>query len=99
MQGLLASVDNNQPKWKLEESLIGTNPGLGFRPLSEQTERGSVIEYDRKKHAESEYWISVLDSFLAGKLTDFGCGRSFHSFNMLCRLQSHRGSPDEALRF
>lgn len=70
MQGLLASVDDDQPKWKLEDSLIGTNPGLGFRPLSEQTERGSVIEYDRKKAAESEYWIELLDDFLAGKLAD-----------------------------
>lgn len=67
MQGLLASVDNHQPKWQLEESLIGTNPGLGFRPLSEQTERGSVIEYDRKKTAEGEYWISLVDDFLKGE--------------------------------
>ncbi|XP_051859185.1 sodium/potassium-transporting ATPase subunit beta-1 isoform X2 [Drosophila albomicans] len=64
MQGLLASVDDYKPKWQLEESLIGTNPGLGFRPLSEQTERGSVIEFDNKKPAEIEYWTGLLDDFL-----------------------------------
>lgn len=66
MQVMLSTVDNHQPKWKLDESLIGTNPGLGFRPLSEQTERGSVIEYDRKKPAEYEYYISLVDEFLKG---------------------------------
>ncbi|EDW63593.1 sodium/potassium-transporting ATPase subunit beta-1 [Drosophila virilis] len=64
MQVMLSTMDNHQPKWKLDESLIGTNPGLGFRPLSEQTERGSVIEYDRKKPAEYEYYISLVDEFL-----------------------------------
>ncbi|EDW78066.1 uncharacterized protein Dwil_GK24211 [Drosophila willistoni] len=64
MQGLLSSIDDNQPKWQLKESLIGTNPGLGFRPLSEQTERGSVIEFDGKKPAESDYWISLINDFL-----------------------------------
>ncbi|KAH8402509.1 hypothetical protein KR222_001206 [Zaprionus bogoriensis] len=64
MQGLLASVNDKHPKWQLEESLIGTNPGLGFRPLSEQTERGSVIGYNKKKTLEVEYWAGLLDSFL-----------------------------------
>ncbi|XP_017041341.1 sodium/potassium-transporting ATPase subunit beta-1 [Drosophila ficusphila] len=64
MQGLLATVSDTEPKWKLHESLIGTNPGLGFRPLSEQTERGSVITFDGKKPAESDYWIELIDDFL-----------------------------------
>ncbi|KAH8279715.1 hypothetical protein KR054_002776 [Drosophila jambulina] len=64
MQGLLATVSDTEPKWKLHESLIGTNPGLGFRPLSEQTERGSVIEFNGKKPAESDYWIELIDDFL-----------------------------------
>ncbi|EDW11717.1 sodium/potassium-transporting ATPase subunit beta-1 [Drosophila mojavensis] len=64
MQGMLSTVDNHQPKWQLDQSLIGTNPGLGFRPLSEQTERGSVIGFDIKKPAESDYWIELIDDFL-----------------------------------
>ncbi|XP_017069900.1 sodium/potassium-transporting ATPase subunit beta-1 [Drosophila eugracilis] len=64
MQGLLSTISETEPKWKLHESLIGTNPGLGFRPLSEQTERGSVIAFDGKKPAESDYWIELIDDFL-----------------------------------
>ncbi|KAH8329035.1 hypothetical protein KR074_001987 [Drosophila pseudoananassae] len=64
MQGLLSTISDTEPKWKLHDSLIGTNPGLGFRPLSEQTERGSVIEFDSKKPAESNYWIELIDDFL-----------------------------------
>lgn len=64
MQGLLASVDNLKPKWQLGESLIGTNPGLGFRPISEETERGSVIEFNTKKPAEIDYWTSLIDEYL-----------------------------------
>ncbi|KAH8238926.1 hypothetical protein KR038_008219 [Drosophila bunnanda] len=64
MQGLLSTINDREPKWKLHESLIGTNPGLGFRPLSEQTERGSVIQFNGKKPAESDYWIELIDDFL-----------------------------------
>ncbi|XP_017000148.2 sodium/potassium-transporting ATPase subunit beta-1 [Drosophila takahashii] len=64
MQGLLSTISDDEPKWKLHDSLIGTNPGLGFRPLSEQTERGSVISFDGKKDAESDYWIGLIDDFL-----------------------------------
>jgi len=68
MQGLLSTISDTEPKWKLQDSLIGTNPGLGFRPLSEQTERGSVIAFDGKKPAESDYWIELIDDFLRGEL-------------------------------
>ncbi|KAH8297949.1 hypothetical protein KR018_002366 [Drosophila ironensis] len=73
MQGLLSTISDTEPKWKLHESLIGTNPGLGFRPLSEQTERGSVIEFGGKKYQESDYWISLIDDFLRGKPLIINC--------------------------
>jgi len=67
--GLLSTVDDKTgaPKWKLEESLIGTNPGLGIRPISEETERGSVIQFNKKKDAEINYWVNMIDAFLDGK--------------------------------
>lgn len=64
MQGLFSTLPENEPKWKLERSLIGTNPGLGFRPLSEETERGSVIQFDSEKPKEGEYWIGLLNDFM-----------------------------------
>lgn len=67
MQGMLSTVDEDKPKWQLAESLIGTNPGLGIRPISEETERGSVIEFDKKKPAEIEYWTGLIDDYLKGE--------------------------------
>ncbi|XP_017473805.1 PREDICTED: sodium/potassium-transporting ATPase subunit beta-1 [Rhagoletis zephyria] len=64
MQGLFASLSDKEPTWKLEGSLIGTNPGLGFRPLSDETERGSVIQFDTKKPEEGRYWQGLIDQFL-----------------------------------
>lgn len=49
------------------ELLIGTNPGLGVRPISDETERGSVIQFDPKKPSEVKYWTDLLDDFLKGK--------------------------------
>lgn len=67
MQGLFASLSDKEPTWKLERSLIGTNPGLGFRPLSNETERGSVIQFDTKKPVEGAYWTGLVDQFLVGE--------------------------------
>ncbi|XP_061402034.1 sodium/potassium-transporting ATPase subunit beta-1 [Musca vetustissima] len=64
MQGLFSSLDENAPKWKLDKSLIGTNPGLGFRPISDDTQRGSVIQFDTKIAAEKQYWIDLLNNFM-----------------------------------
>ena len=67
IQGLFSTLDDREPKWKLQDSLIGTNPGLGFRPISEETERGSVIEFDTRKDGEKKYWIDLLDDYIKGK--------------------------------
>ncbi|KAM8715491.1 hypothetical protein ACLKA7_002529 [Drosophila subpalustris] len=64
MLAMLSTVNVDQPKWQLEESLIGTNPGLGVRPISEETERGSVIEFDKKKPAEIDYWTGLIYDYL-----------------------------------
>lgn len=73
MQGLFRSLSDTEPTWKLHKSMIGTNPGLGYRPQSEnETERGSIIQFDSKKNAEKEFWINLLNEFLTGR-----CPRSF----------------------
>ncbi|KAL9927317.1 nervana 1 isoform 2-T2 [Glossina fuscipes fuscipes] len=64
IQGLFSTLNETEPKWKLDKSLIGTNPGMGYRPLSDETERGSVIQFDTKKPEEAQYWIQLLDDFL-----------------------------------
>ncbi|KAF7279519.1 sodium/potassium-transporting ATPase subunit beta-1-like [Rhynchophorus ferrugineus] len=64
MQGLLASIDEKVPTWTLERSLIGTNPGLGFRPISERTEEGSLIWYNMTNATQVTRWVHLIDEFL-----------------------------------
>lgn len=67
MKVMLNTLDDNQPKWQLENSIIGTNPGLGYRPMSEnETERGSVIKFNKAK-GENTFWVKLLDNFLECK--------------------------------
>lgn len=81
MQTLMSTINNDEPKWKLTESLIGVNPGLGkmltflirkyyiffigFRPISDRVEEGSLIWYDTTNKTQIEYWVQILDRFLA----------------------------------
>ncbi|XP_015434998.1 PREDICTED: sodium/potassium-transporting ATPase subunit beta-2-like [Dufourea novaeangliae] len=64
MKGLLATLNNERPRWILEESLIGTNPGLGFRPISNNTEEKSLIWYSSSDPASVQKWTGLLDEFL-----------------------------------
>lgn len=67
MQGLLATVNDQEPRWQLGASLIGENPGLGYRPLGNDTDTGAVIQFDTKKTKEGEQWILALDEFMDRK--------------------------------
>lgn len=64
LKGLMYTIDENTPKWKLDASLIGTNPGLGFRPIADNVDQGSLIWYDSKNPAQIRYWIKLIDEFL-----------------------------------
>lgn len=67
MQALLSTLTHEHPKWQLDASLIGTNPGLGFRPISNNTEQGSLIWYRPREPASVQVWTTLLDEFLHGK--------------------------------
>ncbi|KAG5868167.1 hypothetical protein JTB14_020311 [Gonioctena quinquepunctata] len=64
MQGLFLTLSTKEPKWTLEKSLIGINPGLGFRPISSKTEEGSLIWYNITNHTTIEKWVKLADTFL-----------------------------------
>nr|CAI5818551.1 unnamed protein product [Callosobruchus analis] len=64
MQGLFATLDENEPTWTLERSLIGVNPGLGFRPISHRTEEGSLIWYNVTNQTTIQKWVDLADEFL-----------------------------------
>lgn len=67
MQGLLATLSESEPKWQLDRSIIGTNPGLGFRPLSKNTDEGSLIWFNTTNATTVEKWVKLLDEFLERK--------------------------------
>ncbi|XP_031636259.1 sodium/potassium-transporting ATPase subunit beta-2-like isoform X2 [Contarinia nasturtii] len=64
------TLDPRIPKWKLKESLIGTNPGLGFRPMppSESIE-STLIWYKGTNYENYRQWTDALDKFLANYKT------------------------------
>lgn len=64
MKGLFASLDERAPKWKLEESLIGINPGLGFRPTAHDVNDRSVIRYHISNCTTIRKWVGLINEFL-----------------------------------
>lgn len=68
MQGLFATLDEGAPTWTLERSLIGVNPGIGFRPVSSNVEEGTLIWYNKTNQTTIKKWTTLLDTFLQRKL-------------------------------
>lgn len=96
MQGLFATIEERAPKWKLQESLIGENPGLGFRPISNRTEEGSLIWYDQKNITTIMKWKHLLDEFLNGKFLNYCVIFLWVSFLFLDYIKSE-GTPNRVV--
>lgn len=63
-----SSLLDGRPKYELKESIIGTNPGLGFRPMPpESNVESTLIWYQKKNSKNSQYWIEEIERFLGGK--------------------------------
>jgi sodium/potassium-transporting ATPase subunit beta len=59
------TLDPRTPKWRLDQSLIGTNPGLGFRPLPPSDNVESTLIWYRGTDTENyKYWTNALNEFL-----------------------------------
>ncbi|KAI8427380.1 hypothetical protein MSG28_001938 [Choristoneura fumiferana] len=65
MWTFLQLLDARQPMWQLEKSIIGTNPGLGFRPTPSEVS-SSVIWYKGNDPGSQKFWIDELKKFLEG---------------------------------
>lgn len=66
MQTLLATMNHQFPKWQLDASLIGTNPGLAYRPMPDDPDiSGTAIEYRAANKTSVKEWVERLDNFLA----------------------------------
>jgi len=61
----MATISFERPKWLLDESLIGTNPGLGFRPSPKIEKVDSTLIHFRPGRNESYFpWVQDLNNFL-----------------------------------
>ncbi|KAK7590239.1 hypothetical protein V9T40_001852 [Parthenolecanium corni] len=60
------TLNPRTPTHLTSESLIGTNPGLGFRPLpsSERNVLSSLIWYQGKNNNSFRFWVDGLTQFL-----------------------------------
>lgn len=66
------TLDAKKPKWQLESSLIGSNPGLGFRPMPPDSNvESTLIWYKSNDKGNVAYWQKELDSFLEGNQNNF----------------------------
>lgn len=65
------TISDRYPKWQLDESLIGTNPGLGFRPQNPPHRIDSaLISYKTGKDGDYQHWISDLNRYFESELKE-----------------------------
>lgn len=59
------TISDKHPKWQLEESLIGSNPGLGLRPQSpRQRVESALISFKQGENGDFKHWVDDLNDFL-----------------------------------
>ena len=59
------TISDKYPKWQLEESLIGTNPGLGLRPQSPRERvESALISFRAGPGGDYKHWVDDLAAFL-----------------------------------
>lgn len=57
------TLDPRIPKWQLDRSIIGTNPGLGFRPQADNVE-STLIWFQAANKTNYLKWVNNLKGFL-----------------------------------
>jgi len=59
------TLDEHRPKWELDASIIGSNPGLGFRPMPpESNVESTLIWYKHSDPENTKHWVDELNTFL-----------------------------------
>ncbi|XP_055545950.1 sodium/potassium-transporting ATPase subunit beta-2-like [Wyeomyia smithii] len=65
MQGLLSTLNQQYPKWQLDASIIGTSPGVNYRPLPATPEEEAIVQYVAANRTDVKLWVDRLNEFLA----------------------------------
>ncbi|GIY56062.1 hypothetical protein CEXT_768131 [Caerostris extrusa] len=68
------TLDDNQPKWKLDSSRIGSSPGLGFRPSPPDANIDStLIWFNATRNDTIEHWVkNINDTLMYYRLHNVG---------------------------
>jgi sodium/potassium-transporting ATPase subunit beta len=70
------TLDDTKPKWQMDNSLIGSNPGLGFRPMPPDSNvESTLIWYDTREPKNRMTWTENLDEFLERKVSRCALGK------------------------
>jgi hypothetical protein len=83
-------------KWQQESSIIGTNPGLGFRPMPKNNEESTLIWLEGTNKANYLNWYDNIMEFLDSELPSVlpPLPRSLFPFQSTTRLvRSRRATP------
>lgn len=59
------TMSETRPKWIGDQSLIGSNPGVGFRPMPDQEENveSTLIWLSEQHEARNRFWIDELEKY------------------------------------
>lgn len=59
------TISERYPKWQLDESLIGTNPGVGYRPQNPTSRvESALISYKDGPVGDYQHWVDDLNNYL-----------------------------------
>ena len=64
----LQTLEESRPKWIGSAGLIGSNPGVGFRPMPDQDKNveSTLIWYKRGAGNDGSFWSDQLKTMLHG---------------------------------
>ncbi|KAF8781977.1 Sodium/potassium-transporting ATPase subunit like protein [Argiope bruennichi] len=84
------TLDHQEPKYKMDGSRIGSNPGLGFRPTPPYDAiHSTVIWFNVSRNETIEYWVSNLNKFL----------EAYNQSNLTTCLGNETATPGKACLF
>lgn len=59
------TISDKYPKWILDESIIGTNPGVGMRPQAPREHvESALIEYRMGPNGNYQHWVENINLYL-----------------------------------
>lgn len=62
------TLDPRIPKWQLDRSIIGANPGMGFRPMPEDNLESTLIWFQGSNRSNYEKWENNTKAYLDSML-------------------------------